>query len=110
MPANLPPAYFETEKRLREARTPAEKIEVLEEILEGANSKAKEAGISIIGGHTVDDTEPKYGLAVTGIIENNKILKNSNAKQGDVLILTKWQLNLFAIISALFSLLHAIVR
>jgi cysteine desulfurase NifS/selenium donor protein len=64
-------------------------IEVLKEILEGANSKAKEAGISIIGGHTVDDTEPKYGLAVTGIIENNKILKNSNAKQGDVLILTK---------------------
>ncbi len=64
-------------------------IEVLEKIIEGANSKAKEAGISIIGGHTVDDTEPKYGLAVTGIIENKKIVKNSKAKQGDVLILTK---------------------
>jgi len=64
-------------------------IEVLEKILEGANSKAKEAGISIIGGHTVDDTEPKYGLAVTGIIESKKIVKNSTAKQGDVLILTK---------------------
>ena len=64
-------------------------IEVLEKILEGANSKAKEAGISIIGGHTVDDTEPKYGLAVTGIIENKKIVKNSNARQGDIIILTK---------------------
>jgi cysteine desulfurase NifS/selenium donor protein len=64
-------------------------IEVLERILKGANLKAKEAGISIIGGHTVDDTEPKYGLAVTGIIESKKIVKNSNAKNGDILILTK---------------------
>ena len=64
-------------------------IEVLEKILEGANFKAKEAGISIIGGHTVDDTEPKYGLAVTGIIANKKIVKNSSAKPGDRLILTK---------------------
>ena len=64
-------------------------IEVLEKILKGAQSKINEAGISIIGGHTVDDTEPKYGLAVTGIIENNKIIKNSNAQTGDVLVLTK---------------------
>jgi cysteine desulfurase NifS/selenium donor protein len=64
-------------------------IEVLEKILKGANSKAKEAGISIIGGHTVDDTEPKYGLAVSGIIENKKIVTNSNAQPGDELILTK---------------------
>jgi selenium donor protein len=64
-------------------------IEVLQKILEGSNSKAKEAGISIIGGHTVDDTEPKYGLAVTGIIESKKIVTNNNAKPGDVLILTK---------------------
>ena len=64
-------------------------IEVLEKILKGAQSKINEAGISIIGGHTVDDTEPKYGLAVTGIIENNKIIKNSNAQPGDVLVLTK---------------------
>lgn len=64
-------------------------IEVLEKILEGAHSKASEAVISIIGGHTVDDTEPKFGLAVTGIIENKKIVKNSTAKPGDVLILTK---------------------
>jgi selenide,water dikinase len=55
----------------------------------GAQSKAREAGISIIGGHTVDDTEPKFGLAVTGIIDNDKIITNSNAKPGDKLILTK---------------------
>ena len=64
-------------------------LEVLEKILNGAQSKVSEAGISIIGGHTVDDTEPKYGLAVTGIIENNKIIKNNNAQPGDMLILTK---------------------
>ncbi|MFC2133724.1 selenide, water dikinase SelD [Bacteroidota bacterium] len=63
--------------------------EVLEEILKGAQSKAQEAGISIIGGHTVDDTEPKFGLAVTGIIDPKKIITNSNAQPGDVLILTK---------------------
>ena len=64
-------------------------LEVLEKILNGAQSKVSEAGISIIGGHTVDDTEPKYGLAVTGVVENNKIVKNSNAQPGDVLVLTK---------------------
>jgi len=64
-------------------------MEVLEEILKGAQSVAVEAGISIIGGHTVDDTEPKYGLAVTGIIDPNKIVSNSNAQAGDRLVLTK---------------------
>ncbi|MBT8381527.1 MAG: selenide, water dikinase SelD [Ignavibacteria bacterium] len=64
-------------------------LEVLRRILEGANAKANEAGIAIIGGHTVDDTEPKYGLAVTGIIDNKKIITNSSAKASDVLILTK---------------------
>ncbi|UCD93950.1 MAG: selenide, water dikinase SelD [Candidatus Zixiibacteriota bacterium] len=64
-------------------------MSVLEEILKGAQSVAQEAGISIIGGHTVDDTEPKYGLAVTGVIDPNKIITNRNARPGDVLILTK---------------------
>ncbi len=64
-------------------------LKVLEKILEGASSKVKEAGISIIGGHTVDDTEPKYGLVVTGIIESNKVITNSKSQPGDVLILTK---------------------
>jgi len=48
-----------------------------------------EAGVSIIGGHTVDDTEPKYGMAVTGIIHPKRILTNANAQPGDAIILTK---------------------
>ncbi|TFH00639.1 MAG: selenide, water dikinase SelD, partial [Calditrichales bacterium] len=64
-------------------------LSVLESILKGAQEKAAEAGISIIGGHTVDDTEPKFGLAVCGIIHPHKILSNATAQPGDVLILTK---------------------
>ncbi len=64
-------------------------MEVLKEILKGASDKAAEAGIQVIGGHTVDDTEPKFGMAVTGIIHPDKILRNSGAKPGDILILTK---------------------
>lgn len=62
---------------------------VLEEILKGASDKVKEAGIGILGGHTIDDTEPKFGLVVTGIVHPGKILRNSGAKIGDALILTK---------------------
>lgn len=64
-------------------------MEVLKQILKGASDKAAEAGIQIIGGHTVDDPEPKFGLAVTGIIHPDKILRNDGARPGDVLILTK---------------------
>jgi selenide,water dikinase len=64
-------------------------IWVLKEILRGAVDKAAEAGISIIGGHTVEDTEPKFGLAVTGVVHPDKVLRNSTAQLGDVLILTK---------------------
>ncbi|NQT96830.1 MAG: selenide, water dikinase SelD [Candidatus Marinimicrobia bacterium] len=64
-------------------------MSVLEAILLGAQDKAAEAGIAIIGGHTVDDTEPKFGLAVTGIIHPNKIVANVGAQPGDALILTK---------------------
>jgi cysteine desulfurase len=64
-------------------------IGVLEEILRGARSKTDEAGIPIIGGHTIDDTEPKYGLVVTGVAEPGAIITNRNAKPGDVLVLTK---------------------
>lgn len=64
-------------------------MSVLETILKGAADKAKEAGIPIIGGHTVDDTEPKYGLAVTGSVNPQKILKNFGAQPGDKIILTK---------------------
>jgi cysteine desulfurase NifS/selenium donor protein len=64
-------------------------ISVLEEILRGAQSKADEAGISIIGGHTVEDTEPKYGMAVTGVVSPEAVFTNRGAAPGDVLVLTK---------------------
>lgn len=62
---------------------------ILYEILKGGAEKAKEAEVAIIGGHTINNPEPVYGLAVTGIIHPNKIITNANAKNGDVLILTK---------------------
>jgi selenium donor protein len=62
---------------------------VLEEILRGAHDKATEADISIIGGHTVEDLEPKFGLAVTGIVHPDHVIPNSAALPGDVLVLTK---------------------
>jgi cysteine desulfurase NifS/selenium donor protein len=64
-------------------------ISVLEQILQGARDKANEAGISIIGGHTIDDTEPKFGLSVCGIIHPEWIITNAAAQPGDSLILTK---------------------
>ncbi|MDT8402037.1 MAG: selenide, water dikinase SelD [Bacteroidales bacterium] len=62
---------------------------VLEQILAGASDKAREAGIGILGGHTIEDSEPKYGLVVTGIVHPDKIIKNKGARPGDALILTK---------------------
>jgi selenium donor protein len=64
-------------------------VSVLQQILNGALAKAEEAGIAIIGGHTVDDTEPKFGLAVSGIIDPDEVITNREAKPGDMLILTK---------------------
>lgn len=61
----------------------------LKEILRGGHDKVIEAGASMCGGHSVDDNEPKYGLAVTGVVHPEKILTNSRAQEGDVLILTK---------------------
>lgn len=63
--------------------------EVLKQILKGASDKATEAGIDILGGHTVKDEEPKFGMTVSGIIHPDKIMDNAHAKTGDVLILTK---------------------
>jgi len=62
---------------------------ILKEILHGGNDKVIEAGASMAGGHSVDDNEPKYGLAVTGIIHPDKILTNCGVREGDALILTK---------------------
>ena len=64
-------------------------LTVLGEILNGGSVKAQEAGISILGGHSIDDKEPKYGLVVTGKISLDKIVTNGGAKPGDYLILTK---------------------
>ncbi len=58
-------------------------------ILEGGYSKAYEANVLITGGHTIEDKEPKYGLAVTGFVHPDRLLRNSSAQEGDVLILTK---------------------
>lgn len=64
-------------------------LELLTEILRGGAEKVREAGAVIAGGHTVTDREPKYGLAVTGIVHPGKIITKGGAKHGDVLILTK---------------------
>jgi selenide,water dikinase len=64
-------------------------MESYAEILKGGFDKATEAGVRIIGGHTIDDSPPKYGLAVVGFIHPDKIITNAGAKPGDSLILTK---------------------
>lgn len=64
-------------------------LKILREILAGGLSKIEEAGALLVGGHTVDDTEPKYGLSVTGIVHPDKLLTNAGAKPGDLLFLTK---------------------
>lgn len=62
---------------------------MLTTILQGGADKAKEAGIPTVGGHSVDDKEPKYGLVVTGEVEEKNIVTNKSATPGDVLVLTK---------------------
>lgn len=64
-------------------------IEILGEILRGGAEKVKEAGALLVGGHSIQDDEPKYGLSVMGVVSPDKILKNVGARPGDVLILTK---------------------
>lgn len=64
-------------------------VDVYGEILKGGFDKAAEAGVKIIGGHTIDDNPPKYGLAVVGFVHPKKLTTNSGAKPGDCLILTK---------------------
>ena len=64
-------------------------IDILGEILKGGADKVIEAGAIVIGGHSVEDDEPKYGLSVMGIVHPDKVLKNYGCKVGEVLILTK---------------------
>jgi selenide, water dikinase len=64
-------------------------VSVLEEVLKGGSDKMREAGVLLVGGHSVEDAEIKYGLSVTGFVHPDKVLRNTGAKPGDVLVLTK---------------------
>lgn len=64
-------------------------VEILREILAGGVAALREAGTTLVGGHTVEDEELKYGLAVTGLIDPARIVRNSTARPGDRLVLTK---------------------
>ncbi len=64
-------------------------LDVLSEILRGGGDKAREAGVTVVGGHTVDDAEPKFGLAVTGLIHPDHVITNAGGRDGDALVLTK---------------------
>lgn len=63
--------------------------DILAKILQGSADKVKEAGAQVVGGHSIDDREPKFGLSVTGVAHPDKIFKNIGAQPGDVLVLTK---------------------
>lgn len=63
--------------------------EVLLEILRGGAAIAAEAGVAILGGHSIEDSEPKFGLAVTGVVHPDQVLRNAGGRPGDVLVLSK---------------------
>ena len=63
--------------------------EMLGEVLRGGHDVATVAGVAIVGGHTIDDPEPKYGMAVTGLVDPDEVITNAGARAGDVLVLTK---------------------
>jgi selenide,water dikinase len=64
-------------------------FDILARILQGGRDKVEEAGAVVVGGHTVEDPEPKYGLSITGIIDPNRVITVAAAKPGDALVLTK---------------------
>lgn len=64
-------------------------MNILKKILQGGLSKIKEAGALLVGGHTVDDNEPKYGLSVSGLVHPEKVISNHGACPGDLIFLTK---------------------
>ena len=64
-------------------------VEVLREILRGGLDKLKEAEVTLVGGHSIDDKEPKYGVSVTGVVHPDRFLTNRGARAGDALLLTK---------------------
>jgi selenide,water dikinase len=64
-------------------------ISILKDILKGGVDKMMEAGVTLVGGHSIDDAELKYGLSVTGVVHPDKMITNAGARAGDKLILTK---------------------
>jgi selenide,water dikinase len=64
-------------------------LSAFEQILQGGHSKIQEAGALVMGGHTIEDHPPKYGLAVVGTVHPDKLITNASAKPGDLLVLTK---------------------
>lgn len=64
-------------------------LSILARILDGGSSVARAAGVAILGGHTIKDAEPKYGLAVTGVVDPARMITNAGAQSGDALVLTK---------------------
>lgn len=64
-------------------------LSILQEIIKGSTDKLKEAGVILVGGHSIEDKEIKYGLSVTGLVHPQKVITNAGAKPGDKLILTK---------------------
>jgi len=64
-------------------------LSVMVAILRGGEDKAREAGIDVVGGHSLDDAEPKYGLCVTGVVHPARVVTNAGARPGDRLVLTK---------------------
>jgi selenide, water dikinase len=63
--------------------------EVLTEILRGGAAIAAEAGVAVLGGHSIEDSEPKFGMAVTGVVHPDEVITNAGAQPGDELVLTK---------------------
>ena len=64
-------------------------MEMLGEVLRGGAESARLAGAPVLGGHSIDDPEPKFGMAVTGVVHPDRVLRNVGARAGDVLLLTK---------------------
>jgi len=64
-------------------------LSILQEIIKGSTDKLKEAGVILVGGHSIEDKEIKYGLSVTGLVQPQRVITNAGAKPGDKLILTK---------------------
>ena len=64
-------------------------FDLLAEVIQGGQAVLTEAGCSIVGGHSIDDREPKYGFAVTGLVDPDRLVTNAGAQPGDALVLTK---------------------